>query len=286
MTDEFRNTTILKCPSCGSPMGTPDLQGVVQCSYCGTKIVLPPTDVTKERKNLERYRELCRAEKQAKNWNNVLKYADEILAIDPRDIDAWIDKALAAGSLSFYLAPRLDEALGYLNNASELSPDDARVPETRDLVRDVLFNSYVRQALYLDQQARERAKMGPWLRDHAAKYANESMGYLLLAHRIKPDDPGNLRNVKEVSDSGRSLGLQWNQEVQDILKKIAQLDARQVVMNRLSALRNKLNKRQAELEKLNQKKKGFFVNMEIEDVQNEIQKILLEISNLEKTTRG
>lgn len=267
-------------------MAVPDLQGVVQCSYCGTKIVLPPTEVTKERRNLERYRELCRAEKQAKNWKNVLKYADEILEIDPKDVDAWIDKALAAGSLSFYLIPRLDEALGYLNNASELSPDDARVPETRNLVRDVLFDSYVQQAVSLNRQAQEVNNMGPGLRDHAAKYASESMGYLLLAHRIKPDDPVNLRNVKEVSDSGRSLGLQWNQEVQDVLRKIAQLDARQVAMSRLSTLRNKLNQRQAELAKLNHQKKGFFVNMEIEDVGNEIKKISLEIGKLEKATRG
>jgi tetratricopeptide (TPR) repeat protein len=267
-------------------MGVPDPQGVVQCSYCGTKILLPPTDATKERRNLERYRELCRSEKQAKNWKNVLKYADEILEIDPRDVDAWIDKALAAGSLSFYLLPRLDEALGYLNNASELSPDDPRLSETRNLVRDVLFNSYVQQALSLSRQAQERANMGPWLRDHAAKYANESMGYLLLAHRIKPDDSTNLQNVKTVSDQGRSLGLQWNQEVQDILLKIEQAKAQQAAENRLAMLRDKLSRRQAELEKLNHKKKGFFVNMEIEDVQNEIKKISLEIGKLEKATPG
>lgn len=156
-------------------MGTPDAHGIAQCSYCGTKIMLPPSDAGKERKNLDRYRELCRAEKQAKNWEKVLKYADGILEINPRDDDAWLDKALAAGSLSNYLIPRLDEALGYLNNAGELSPDDARVTATRDLVIDVQFNSYVGQALYLNREAEKIRNMGSALRDHAGQYAAEAM---------------------------------------------------------------------------------------------------------------
>src|SRR5688572_21675077 len=156
-------------------IGAPDAHGIAQCSYCGTKVILPPTDAGKERKNLDRYRELCRAEKLAKNWNNVLKYADGILEINPRDVDAWLDKALAAGSLSNYLISRLDEALGYLNNAGELSPEDTRMTETRILVIDVQFNSYVQQALYLNRQAQDVRNMGLVLRDHAGKYAAESM---------------------------------------------------------------------------------------------------------------
>ena len=66
MTERLPNTTILKCPSCGSPMGEPDFNGLVQCSYCGTKIVLPPTETAKEQKNLARYKELCQVERQGK----------------------------------------------------------------------------------------------------------------------------------------------------------------------------------------------------------------------------
>lgn len=283
MTDNLPNTTILKCPSCGSPMGTPDLHGLVQCNYCGTKIVLPPTDTTKEHKNLVRYKELCQVERQAKNWNNLLKYSSEILEITPNDLDAWIDKALAVGSLSNYLAPRLDEAMGYLQKASELSPNDARIAETKNIVRDVQFNSYAWQALELNQQAMEMKKLGSTGREYAVKYLIESMGYFVLAYKVKPDDPTNLQNIKIVSENGRSLGVQWFQEVQDILAKVEQSKTRQTTLNRISMLRDKLKKRQDELEKLNQKKKGFFVNMEIEDVQSEIKKISLEISKLEKS---
>jgi tetratricopeptide (TPR) repeat protein len=264
-------------------MGAPDLQGVAQCSYCGTKIVLPPTDVTKEQRNLGRYKELCQAERQAKNWGNLLKYAGEILEIDPRDTEAWIDKALASGLLSSYLIPRLDEAFGYLQKASELSPDDRRIVETRDLVRDEQFNSYVQHALGLNQQAREMKGLGGVGREYAVKYTWEAMHYLVLAYKIKPDDLANGQNIKNVSENGWSLGIKWQDEPRDILLEIEQIKMRQAAVNQIDTLRKKLRQREVELEKLRQKKKGFFVNMEIEDVQNEMKKISQEIKKLEKT---
>lgn len=57
------------------------------------------------------------------------------------------------------------------------------------------------------------------------------------------------------------------------------------VANRLNVLHDKLNQRRAELVKLNQKKREIFVNTEIEDVQNEIKKILLEICQLEASAQ-
>jgi tetratricopeptide (TPR) repeat protein len=267
-------------------MGVPDLQGVVQCGYCGTKIVLPPTDATKEQRNLGRYKELCQAERQAKNWGNLLKYASEILEIDPRNVDAWIDKALAAGSLSNYMIPRLEEAKGYLQKARELSPDDMRIPETERAVEDVQFDWYVHRALELNQQAQDMKRLGSTGREYAVRDTIESMGYFVLAYKVKPDDPTNLQNIKIISENSRSLGIEWYDEVRAILLKIEQLKMRQAAVNQIETLRKKLKQRELELEKLRQKKKGFFVNMEIEDVQNEMKKISQEIGKLEKTVRG
>lgn len=118
------------------------------------------------------------------------------------------------------------------------------------------------------------------------KYTIEYMSYFVLAYKVKPDEPTNLQNIKIVSENGKSIGIQWYQEVQDILVRAEQSKVQQAAVNQLNVLHDKLNKRQAELEKLNQKKKGFFINMEIEDVQNEIKKISQEISRLEETTRA
>jgi hypothetical protein len=62
--------------------------------------------------------------------------------------------------------------------------------------------------------------------------------------------------------------------------------AQSAAAGRLAMLRAKWNRLQAELAILHKKRKGFFVNWEIEDIQDEMKKIALEISELEKTTRG
>jgi hypothetical protein len=62
--------------------------------------------------------------------------------------------------------------------------------------------------------------------------------------------------------------------------------AQSAAAGRLAMLRAKLNRLQAELAILNKKRKGFFVSREIEDIQDEMKKIALEISELEKPTRG
>jgi len=281
MADGLNNAAILKCPSCGSSMGAPDLHGLVQCSYCGTKIVLPPTEANKERRNLVRYKELCQAERQAGNWSNLLKYAGEILEIDPGDVDAWLDKALASGSLSNYLVPRLKEAMGYLQKAADLSPKDERIFEIINIVLDTQFNAYAGQASHLTEQALGMRNLGSTGREYAVKYTIESMGYFILAYKVKPDDLGNLESIYKVKENGLSLGIRWFDEVFDILAKAQQLKDRQAAANRLNLLREKLTQRQAELAGLNRKKRRFFVNMEIEDVQREIQKIMLEIGKLE-----
>jgi tetratricopeptide (TPR) repeat protein len=266
-------------------MGAPDLQGIATCSYCGTKIVLPPTETNKELKNLARYKELCQTERQAKNWSNLLKYAEEILEIDPRDLDGWLDKALAGGSLANYLIPRYDEAMGYLQKATDLSPDDVRIIEIGNIIRDTQFNSYVSQAAYLNQEAIGMKRLGSTGREYAVKYTIEAMGYLILAHKIKPDDLQNLDFIYKVKENGLELLIQWNDEVFNILAKAQQLKAKQSAANRLKTLHSNLSQRQIELEKLKQKKRGFFVNMEIEDVEQEIKNIKFEINKLEETAR-
>jgi len=278
--DDLRNQTTLKCPSCGSPMGAPDLQGMVECSYCGTKIILPPTDVAKENRNLIRFKELCQVARVAKNWKDLLKYASEILEIDPNNLDAWLDKALASGSVSYYQIPRLEEAMGYLRKASELSPNDTRINEIRKIAQDVQFNSFTWHAIEMNKHALEMMRLGSAGHQHAVDWTMEAMNYFVLAHKIKPDDLTTLQNIKIVNGNGKLVGIQWYQEVQDILKKVEQAQNKMATINKLNVLREKLNHLQVELTKL-EGKKGLFVKMDIKDVQDEIKKLSLEIKRLE-----
>jgi tetratricopeptide (TPR) repeat protein len=277
---DLRNLTALLCPSCGSAMGVPDSQGIVQCSYCGTKIILSTTELQKENKNVIRYKELCQVARLAKNWKELLKYASEILEIDPKNVEAWLDKALAAGSVSNYLFPRLDETMGYLQKASELSPNDERIDEIKKVAQEVQFNQYTWHAVEINKSAIQMMNLRSAGHQHAVDWTIEAMTYFILAHRIKPDDPTTLQSIKTMSNNGKLVGIQWGQEVQDILNMIERSKKTLATTNKIKILHDKLNQRQLELAKL-EGKKGLFVKMDIEDVQVEIKKLSLEIKQLE-----
>jgi tetratricopeptide (TPR) repeat protein len=238
--------------------------------------------------------ELCKAAKQAKNWNDLLKYASEILEIDPKNVDAWLDKALATGSLSSGYSHRLEEARGYLQQAAELSPDDARISEIKTIIEDVQFRGYINLALERNKAAVDLFNYNI-VTSISIGFLGEAMGNFIAALKVKPNDPYTLQSIKTVNETAKSKGIQWTDpEVRELLLKVEntlreqavavqRAKAQQDAARRLLALKQKLHQREVELAKLNQKKRGFFVNMEIEDVQNEMKKISLEINKLEST---
>ena len=114
------NGTVLKCPSCGSVMGKPDHTGLVQCNYCGTTITYHPPVEKVERKNVERFLELCKAALDGSNYDEALQYSNRILEIDPDNFDAWVNKAIATYWLTTKANNHFDEAMGYLLKAEKI----------------------------------------------------------------------------------------------------------------------------------------------------------------------
>lgn len=282
MTNEMIN---LKCPSCGSPMGTPDAQGMALCGYCGTKVVVPITEDLKEKRNFLRYQELCKVAREAKSWKDLLKYSDEILEIDPKNVDGWVDKALATGCLSNLANDRFDEATGYLKQAIQLSPNYARITEAKDYLQGVQFNWYTKLALEQNTNALNFMRAGLAGRSYAQDHSIKAMGYFVKALKVKPSDISTLNNIKIVSENGRKVGVTWYENVQTILAGLEQAKAKQAAAEQLRQLHEKLKKHQAELAKLKQKK-GFLASLDIENVQKEIKKDLAEIGRLEKIVQG
>jgi hypothetical protein len=66
--------TVLKCPSCGSAMGKPDSTGLIQYGYCGTTITYHPPVREVERKNIERFSEICKAAIEMRLYNMPIKF--------------------------------------------------------------------------------------------------------------------------------------------------------------------------------------------------------------------
>jgi DNA-directed RNA polymerase subunit RPC12/RpoP len=89
----------LSCPSCGGHLELPENLEVAHCMYCGAKILLQESEVPKEHIHLKRYKELCKTALTAKNYEDALQYSNKALEIDPKDVEAWIDKYYSAMSV-------------------------------------------------------------------------------------------------------------------------------------------------------------------------------------------
>jgi len=140
--------TVLKCPSCGSVMGKPDHTGLVQCGYCGTTITYHPPVEKVERKNIERFLEICKAALDGSNYDEALQYSNKVLEIDPENFNAWIYKAISTFWQTTVANNRYDEAMGYLNRAELIEKDNPLVQETRDSLK----RSQVQWFLHLGEQ--------------------------------------------------------------------------------------------------------------------------------------
>ena len=86
------SSTLLICPSCGGELETPDNADVIHCMFCGTKILLSPTERAKEQNNLRRFRELLDVAMKAGNHKEAIEYCNNILGIEPKNVDTWITK--------------------------------------------------------------------------------------------------------------------------------------------------------------------------------------------------
>ncbi|MDE3090690.1 MAG: zinc ribbon domain-containing protein, partial [Chloroflexota bacterium] len=121
----------LNCPSCGGALELPNNLTVAHCIYCGGKVLLDQDGVVSERRDLERYIELCRVAVEAKNNTEAIEYCNRILEIDPKNVEAWINKAVSTFQQTTGAHNRYDEAMEYLTKASQIAPDDGRIAEAR-----------------------------------------------------------------------------------------------------------------------------------------------------------
>jgi len=77
-----KTSTTLVCPSCGGKLEIPDHTDVIHCMFCGTRILLSPTERAKEQNNLRRFRELLDVAMKAGNYKEAVDYCNNILGIE------------------------------------------------------------------------------------------------------------------------------------------------------------------------------------------------------------
>jgi hypothetical protein len=223
-----------------------------------------------------------------------LKYANQILEIEPINLEAWIEKARATSLMSTGANDRFGEALNYLAEANKLAPGDERVVAASAELRETQFRCYT----YLAQKDNEAfqnmmAVCDPlsW-KGPAAEWTVKEVQHYLNALRLKPDDYATMQAIENRAVwASRYIGLPWPPEILQVVSRAQQLRAQQQEAQRLKRnqqqsaqkliqLREKLRQRQAELAKLRQKK-GFLAKWDVQDVQGEINKLVAEIRRLQ-----
>ncbi|MGB8644118.1 MAG: hypothetical protein WCF84_02695 [Anaerolineae bacterium] len=280
----------LNCPACAGTLELPDNLTVAHCIYCGNKILLDQDGLIQERRDIERYIELCKVAVEAKNHNEVIRYCNLILEIDPKNIDAWINKAVSTFWLTTGANNRYDEAIEYLNKAAQLAPDgDDRVNAAKKelTLSQALwynhlgteswnsalrsYNIFYNSRLYVhpDEAAQERSQ----------ESAIKAVNYYLKASNFAPDHITILKNIETVVE--KYFIVKWNQIVLDKLDVLDMLRAKKEAEEKLPGLRAELQNAIAECERL-KTQKGIFIGAKIKEAERRRKQLESAIAQMEQ----
>lgn len=281
----------MNCPACAGLLEVPDNLTVAHCLYCGNKILLSEDSAIQEQRDLAKYIELCKVAVDAGNTDDILKYCNLILERDPKNIEAWIQKARAAFGLTTAKDNRYDEAYEYLSKAATIAPNDLRIQEEfKDLRgRQAQWYNHLGN-LQWDHTQRifdiyaYRSLIGGHSEgiDASRVEAIETMEYYMLAATYAPEDLTILENIENVYK--RYSVVNWNRlnpEIQEKVKYLQKIREKKKAKDNYSQLVLRLNKAKLDLGQL-RTQKGFFVSGKVKDKEREIQQLEMQIAKLEQ----
>ena len=169
---------------------------------------------------------------------------------------------------------RFPEALGYIEQAKELHPNDPYILERGKEIVQAQRNWY----LYMARESMVRS--GRWFGDLnqelGVKYTIECVEYFLRALAIVPDDMVSLEALRLATSTGSKFGVQWWDAVKLRLNSYDWLRSKQIAPKQLEELHTKLDALKAKLPQL-EKKHGLFAKADLEDAHSEISKLSAEI---------
>jgi tetratricopeptide (TPR) repeat protein len=243
--------------------------------YCGNKILLNQEAAAQEKRQLERYLELCEVAVKAGNHAEVITYCNQILQTDPRNAKAWINKATSTFWLTTGADNRYNEAIQYLNKASEIAPGDDRIATTRKSLAAA-------QAGWLCHLGLEQFKCYLDLRSlpgrAAQTYLVNAMDYYLSASDYAPDSIPILEAIASVASEMQGTR---STRVQTKISILESLHAKTQAETRLPYLRTELEKAMQHLAAL-RARKGLFIGGKIKDLEGRIDSLRTTIAESEK----
>ena len=284
---------VLKCPSCGSVMGKPDNTGLVQCSYCGTTITYQPPVEMIERKNTERFLEICKTALDGKNYKEAFEYANKVLEIDPKNFSAWINKAVATFWLTTVANNRYEEAMVCIAKAEQIEKDNPLIQITRESLRDA-------QANWFMHLGGEEIKLGykifniynthytlsgaladlgsPTSKQKSQHYFIKAMNYFVLASKYWPDNHEILFSIRKLAQDANWIN--WSAEVNSSIARLQEMEQKSNAISQLSNLRRQLQESEGQLMKL-KGEQGLFTELQITNATRKIKSLQKRIAQYE-----
>ena len=287
----------LTCPSCNGSLELPDNLGIAHCMYCGTKILLQQPDTAKEKEAIQRYKELCKTALESKNYDEVIKFCNNILEIDTKDVDAWIYKAEATWWFTTETNNHYNEATEYLKKAEEISPVDPRVQVALDELKhrqsnwfiylgkekikcgDEIMDNYNR-SIYYDMADKLEALANA--RGRCTKYYTNAMIDFFSAANIFPHDSTPLKNIEDLTMKVKWIDWQNINIVKKAIHNLRVLRDKPIAQENLPEFRKMLQTAQSELALL--KKKNYIFNKsKIDEAERWVSELKVKVSKCEET---
>jgi tetratricopeptide (TPR) repeat protein len=235
--------------------------------------------------NLKHFKELSKVALQAKNYDETILYCNKALEIDPKDIDAWIDKAVATFWLSTGANNLYNESMEYLKKASEISPGDPRILKAKEHVTQLqawwlnkLGVDKIKSANKIYQIYLDGGLTGTGMNESGGSYI-EAMNYFVAASEYSPSDIQILSNIKTCARNAHWIS--WNAIVNQKIQILHSLNAKQDAEKRLLQLKRELELVQEKLRK-RRTEKGFLSGLIKYDEEIKIRDLKAEIAKTEK----
>lgn len=130
--------TAAKCPSCNGELHIPDDQDFIYCMYCKTQVKVRDSLLIKNDINPENLIELGYNAIKHRNYQEGIEHLNKVLERDIKNNKAWWGKGMACMNSSGGDLYKMEEGLGYLLRAFELS-DDADKKIIKDNIMDGLY---------------------------------------------------------------------------------------------------------------------------------------------------
>jgi len=287
------NITRVTCPSCGGKLDVPDNRTVSRCTYCGTEIILEQGRDQQEQKDIAHYSELCKVAIEAKNFEEAQRYCNRVLELDPKNVSAWLDKAVIScfwsarskditGSYILELTEwrtRLKEALSYVERARSLEPASEQVIKT---YQDII--SRQKEVCKVHIMAFEAIPQPhpPLLKNFLNGQAQIAMGLSLTVLELCPNDMEMLANIDLLHNALPEIDwVNWDERISAHLETIGKLNEKKGAIEKLPRLKEELVKAKEALSKVS-KQKGLFNKGRIRASEQQVLALETEIAHLEK----